>query len=450
MYSLILPLSLIVGGLYFVALDKLLFLIVFLTPFSVNLEDLSLGVGVTLPTEPLLFGLLIIFILKSLLERNYDKDIINHPISVAIIINLLWIFLSAIKSEIPLVSFKFLLSRLWFIVPMFFMTIVLFKKQKNIKYFPLLYSISLVIVIIYTTINHAKSGFGLQESNWVMAPFYNDHTAYGAAIAFFIPPFVGFIFEKSYTKQLRITSGIILSILLIGLILSNSRAAWISTAAALGIYVVVISRIKFRYILSIVVIFVGLFYTFQFEIIDYLERNKQDSSKNFVEHIQSMSNISSDASNLERLNRWACAFRMFEERPFWGYGPGTYQFVYAPFQKSVERTIISTNAGDLGNAHSEFIGPLAESGIFGMLTTFIMVFVFVYYAIRVYRRAENSETKMLAMSSLVSVGSYFVHGILNNFLNSDKLSVPVWSFMAIVVALDLYQIKKQNSDTPIG
>ena len=55
--------------------------------------------------------------------------------------------------------------------------------------------------------------------------------------------------------------------------------------------------------MSLVVVF-GLFFTFQQQILDQLERNEQDSSSNFVEHIQSISNITSDASNLERVNRW--------------------------------------------------------------------------------------------------------------------------------------------------
>ena len=60
-----------------------------------------------------------------------------------------------------------------------------------------------------------------------------------------------------------------------------------------------------------------------------LEKNSQDSSDSFVEHIESMSNVTTDASNLERINRWKSAIRLFQERPHLGWGPGTYQFHYA-------------------------------------------------------------------------------------------------------------------------
>ena len=45
----------------------------------------------------------------------------------------------------------------------------------------------------------------------------------------------------------------------------------------------------------------------------------------------------------------------------------------------------------------------------------------------------------MAMLGLVT---YFSHGFLNNFLDTDKLSVPVWGFIAILVALDIYHLPK--------
>ncbi|MGB0271742.1 MAG: hypothetical protein ACPGAJ_07495, partial [Schleiferiaceae bacterium] len=50
------------------------------------------------------------------------------------------------------------------------------------------------------------------------------------------------------------------------------------------------------------------------------ERNTQDSSDDLNEHVASVTNVSTDASNLERINRWNCAIRMYTERPFLGHG----------------------------------------------------------------------------------------------------------------------------------
>ncbi len=210
------------------------------------------------------------------------------------------------------------------------------------------------------------------------------------------------------------------------------------------VLLVILFRIKFRYIFLGLAVLVGLFFTYRVQIIDYLEKNDQDSSANFQEHLQSIYNISTDASNLERINRWQSALRMFKERPVTGWGPGTYQFVYAPFQRSKEKTIISTNFGDMGNAHSEFLGPLSESGAIGMLIVITLVVVILNRGLRVFNQTKDPETKMLAMAALLSLITYYTHGTLNNFLDTDKLSVPVWAITGLIVALDIYHSKKAN------
>jgi len=403
-----------------------------------------MGFGISLPTEPLMIGVLIFFFIKILFEGNYDHQVLKHPLTLAILFNLIWLLFTSLTSEIPLVSFKYLLSRLWFVVPFFFFAIILFKKYANIKLFIWLYLIPLLGVIFYTLVKHSFYGFDEESGHWVMTPFYNDHTAYGAILSLFIPLLVGFSVNKRYSIGTRIVSVSFTIVYTLALILSYSRAAWISLAVSLVVFIIIILQIRFRWILLSAGIFVILFYTFQHQILDKLEKNKQDSSENFVEHIKSIYNISSDASNLERINRWQSAIRMFNERPFWGWGPGTYQFLYAPYQMSKEKTIISTNAGDLGNAHSEYIGPLAESGLPGMLSIILIFSLSIFYGIRIYNKAIDHEIKIISLGVVLGLIAYYVHGFLNNFLDSDKASVPVWGFIAILVALDLYHNKSEE------
>jgi hypothetical protein len=45
---------------------------------------------------------------------------------------------------------------------------------------------------------------------------------------------------------------------------------------------------------------------------------------------------------------------------------------------------------------------------------------------------------------LLGLVTYFVHGMLNNFLDTDKLSVPFWSFVAMTVSLDVYHIRREK------
>jgi O-antigen ligase len=445
-WSLLLPLVVVVLLMYIFALDKLLLLITFLTPLAVVLRNMDVGLGVSLPTEPLMFGVLVIFFLKIFSGFRYDKKALTHPISIAIFISLSWLLISTFTSEMLIVSIKFFLSRLWFVVPFFFVGIILFKKFDNIKKFIWLYVISLVGVIFYTLINHSQYGFDEETGHWVMTPFYNDHTAYGAVLAMFIPVILGFSINKNSTKSHRIIAFSVFVLLIVAVIFSYSRAAWVSLVFALGVFILIRLKVKFSWIAAAFVILVIMFFSFQHQIIDTLERNEQDSSTDFVEHIKSIYNISSDASNLERINRWQAAIRMFNERPFLGWGPGTYQFLYAPFQRSKEKTIISTNAGDLGNAHSEYIGPMAEQGVLGLITVLLIIIYSVITALKIYKKSVDQEVRLISMLMLMGLITYFVHGLLNNFLDTDKASVPVWGFLAIIVALDIYHTRDAKED----
>ncbi len=445
-----LPLTLGIVLLAVYAFDKLLYLVVFFTPLSLPLSEIipGLSVNMYLPTEPLLFGILLVFILKSVALGKFDRDILKHPVSFAIYFSLFWLLITSLTSSMPVVSFKFLLSRVWFIVGFYLLTAKLFESGKNIEKYIWLYTLPLIIVIFYTTNRHL--GYGLwdkQAANFVPGPFYNDHTAYGAAIAMYLPFLIGFSFTKIYSPGWRNIVRLMMVILIMGLILSYARAAWISMIGALAVWIVMRLKIRFKPLFLTFVISLSVILVFQNQILMYLERNNTESSSNLGEHISSISNISSDASNLERINRWSCAIRMFEDKPFFGYGPGTYMFNYAPYQLTAERTIISTNSADGGNAHSEYLGPMAESGFMGLVTFLVLISVVCYTAVHAYSRTSDKRLKTILMSALLGLVTYYIHGILNNFLDTDKLSVPFWGFTAVIVAVDIYTRKMPQSET---
>jgi O-antigen ligase len=447
---LVLPALVLTGLFVFVRMDYALLGVFLLTPLSVPLREYfpQLGIDMYLPTEPLLVLITFLFLSKLLLDRIPDKRLFYHPVTLTIYFSLLWIFFTSATSTLPAISFKFLLSRLWFVVPFYFMAAILFSRLRNIRLFYILYSIGLAIVIVYSINNHLSYGLNDQEaSNWVSSPFYNDHTAYGAALAIALFVTIGLLISRRTSPWILLFGLGALGILLFALAFSYSRAAWLSVAGGLGVLVLVLLKIKFKWVAMVFLLLVGSIGFFYTNIMHTLEKNEQDSSGDFNQHITSITNISTDASNVERLNRWNSAIRMFREKPLLGWGPGTYTFQYAPFQYSREKTIISTNFGDGGNAHSEYLGPLAESGIPGMLS-FVLIGIFALLTgFRVYHRARDAEVKYLALFVTLGLISYLLHGFLNNFLDTDKLSALFWGSIAVLVALDLNHVSGNKHAT---
>ncbi|MCB0795172.1 MAG: O-antigen ligase family protein [Flavobacteriales bacterium] len=421
------------------AAEKVLLFIVFATPLSINLEQLELGgIGISLPTEPLMVGLTVLFLMKMAMERGVvDAGVLRHPITAIIVAQLVWMLACIVPSEMPVVSVKYLAARLWFVVSLYFLGSRLMADTRYMHRVFWMFLSAMAIVILYTLGHHGMYAFAHDPAHWVMWPFFKDHTSYGAIIAFFLPFLLAAVVMPVYSRTRKGVAWFLLVLFTTGLVFSFTRAAWVSLAGALGMLLVMRLRIPVWVLGLLLLVGGGTYWINEERITIALERNRDESSDDLAEHVSSISNISSDASNLERINRWNSALRMFEERPFFGWGPGTYMFQYAPFQASADRTIISTNFGSQGNAHSEYLGPLAEQGLPGGLLMVLLVVVTALVALRLYRRMPPGDDRLVMQSAFLGLVTYYLHGALNNFLDTDKASVPFWLFTAIIVLYDL-------------
>lgn len=438
----LLPVAAILGWVLIYRPKYALLFIALGTPLSVNFENIAAlgGIGISIPTEPLMVALMLLYLLWLGTGGQVDKRLIRHPLTVAVIFSLLWMFITSLTSTMPVVSFKFLLARLWFVTTMYFMINSFFSKERFLKAFGYLLMIGMSAAMVYTIAHHALYSFAEKPAHWVMWPFFNDHTSYGALIAMLFPMVIFHFWRAPNFSIEKFAFGVMLLLFCVGLVLSYTRAAWVSLAVALPVFVLIRLKIDFKLVLLAAAAVVGLFFAFEDTITHRLDKNSQDSSGDFREHVQSITNITSDASNLERINRWNAALRMYSERPLVGFGPGTYMFQYAVYQKSADKTIISTNQADGGNAHSEYLGPLSEQGLPGALAVVVIFALALNTGIRLYYRLDHdSYTKGMVLCMVLGLVTYFVHGALNNFLDTDKASVPVWGFMSAFVAVQIYR-----------
>ena len=81
------PVLILLAYLALFKLDVLYYIVIFLVPLSINLDDMGvdLGVGIALPTEPLIVGMMLIFILKLFYDGKFDRKVLSHPISVLLL-----------------------------------------------------------------------------------------------------------------------------------------------------------------------------------------------------------------------------------------------------------------------------------------------------------------------------------------------------------------------------
>ena len=420
-------------------MDLYIATILIAVPFSLNLQEfIPDAMGLYMPTEPLLLCALVLFVVRSFSGWPVDKRLFSHPLTYVIGGMMLWMVITTLTSWDMVVSAKFTVSRAWFVVGFFFllghsMLNNPIYRERMVMYllFPL------AIVVVYTIIGHSEYGFSKHAGHWVMKPFFKDHTSYGAVLAMILPPAIALTLNKNRTGITKVMLAMATGIISLGLILSFTRAAWVSLVGVGAIYVAMRLGFKWKTLVGIGVLLLGVVFANQDSLLIEIQRNKQDSSDNLTEHVESITNVSSDDSNLERLNRWSCAVALFKERPITGWGPGTYQFVYAPYQSSDLKTVISTNNADGGNAHSEYLGPLAEQGIPGLIFMLLLIWMSSMIAFRLYRELEDKNARNFAVGIYLGLMTYFIHGVLNNYLDTDKASAPFWGFIALLVILDI-------------
>ena len=436
---LIIPAVLAVLLLALLSLEHLLLLTLFLTPLSLQLSWLTGGTGIDLsvPTEPIMALVLLITVFKLTVTREFPKELLRHPLTWLIGIYLIWTLTTAVTSTMPAVSFKALAYRLWFTAGFYLVAARLAYIEKFRSRYIIAYAAGLAVVVIYFIVRVQGAGLLNQQfAHSACYPFFKDHTSFGASMAFIIPPLAVMLFTGGGLWRRSLLAALLL-LFLAGFILSYSRAAWVSLIAATALGMILWIRMPVRLLAVSAAVFTVIIILSAGWIWQRMDSTTEDSSTDLGQHLRSSSNISTDQSNLERINRWKCALRMFAEKPHAGWGPGTYQFKYAPFQKASERTVISTDFGDAGNAHSEYLGALSESGWPGALIFIAITVVAVITGIKAWYHGKRDPAGYLVLAVVTGLVTYAIHGVMNSFLDSDKIAALWWGFIAIIVAADL-------------
>ena len=321
----------------------------------------------------------------------------------------------------------------------------------------LAYGGAIFFVILYALWFQSTYNWGKGTAAASVRPFYSDHTIYSACIAFILPAFLQqyFSFQFNSRKTFAQSAGIICTIILIaGIFFAYCRAAWVSIWIATLLWASLKLKFKLWHYSLIILVTLSIVFLNKENIISSFEENNNNisTSKDAGALVQtkSITNITNDASNAERLNRWSCAWRMFLDKPFTGYGPGTYQFQYFPYQLPGETTYISVynpyniQDGHGGSAHNEYLLTLSESGFFGLVTFVLLLIITFSRALNVIQNPKDKFTQQTITWVLLGLFTYQLHGFFNNFLDTDKAAFLFWSALCAIATFDLENEKSKR------
>jgi len=431
----------------FTRLSWFYYALVLLVPLSLD-QDLLGGARLSFPSEAML---LLMIPVCLIFNQDFRKRMIaacKSPLTILLIADVLLLLLFSFFSTHIDISLKRVLIRGLFFFG-FFLMIFLFDEPKKLVWPWIMYALGLIPVMYYTIHNHYKFDFDPRVVFDICAPFYNDHTVYGACLAFIIPGFF-LILVRAKLFNLKGLSllflWLTLGLLIVSVILALSRAALLSILVALFFAVLLRFKVRFVQLLMGLGILAVVAWALQDQIYESIEKNEAVSNDGeLINHFSSVTNLKTDASNLERVNRWICAYRMFEARPLTGFGPGTYQFEYNRFQSLANKTYISTTSGDRGNAHSEYLTYLSETGIVGFIGFIGIVLYSLYLGMKNHYCVEDDRLRTINLVALLGLVTFYFHGIFNSFIDQSKMAFLVFTALATLVWIQSRATQKREA-----
>lgn len=408
-------------------------LLFFLLPFSIPVAVGSAEVEV--PSEPLIVGVSLLLAVWFWKNGGLPRSFYLSPVSLAAFAFLGWMALMVPFSSSPLTSAKYVVVACAHAWVFYHGTALLL--QAIPKAFDRLwhaYTLSFSAIILYAWTVHAGYQFRTDASVLTARPFYFDHNLYSCAMlllagVYLLRYFSRFGQQNDGRRWLNLGVGVFL---LAGVFLGFSRGAWLSfVGAAVTVGMVAVFRLRFRVLVVAGVGISLLAGALFFQKVIPPAKPGQDASL-----AVRLGYVIRDVSSLERINRYSCAVRMFLDRPWTGFGPGTYQVAYLPYQLAPEMTRISvTHAGPHppgrgGGAHSEYLQALSETGAPGALAFLALVGAAVWTGITSYRLQRDADKRLLVLGLMFGLLTFFLHGWLNNFLHSGKVAALFWAALA--------------------
>jgi len=422
------------------------FLLFAMLAFSMEL-DFDSGLATYMPVEPMLVGLLLVFLVFWLSAPNaIPRRYFMHPISLLLLLHVGWIAATTITSSNWIVSLKFLLAKIWYIFPLYFLPLYALKSTKDIKRLVWFMLVPIIFTIFYVWVRHAGHGFSYDSVEIVLGPFYRNHVNYASFLVVFFP--YGWYLTTFY-KRRSLTWWVIvlgLVIILIAIQLAYTRAAYLALMVAGGAYVLIRFRlVKYVLIFGFSVILLGSYSLMKDNTyLDYAPNFERTVSHESFDNLLEATYKGTDISLAERCYRWIAAYYMFCEKPLLGFGPANFYNYYKSYTVNDFMTYVSDNPEQSG-IHSYYFMTLVEQGIPGLLFFLALVFTSLLYGEHLYHQLPKGPRRTVLLMSLLSLVVIDWLQLINDLIETDKIGPFFFLALAVIVkAKDL----KEPSDLP--
>ncbi|MFT4533302.1 MAG: O-antigen ligase [Saprospiraceae bacterium] len=415
-------------------------------PFSIEFYFGSIGMD--LPTEPMMLGLTGIAVMVFLQKiGQVSLRHLFHPISMFLILHLVWMFFTTLFSQSPVVSYKFFLAKMWYVIPFFFFSFHMVKDILIVERIIKIMAIFLTIAVLIVLTRHALDGFTFKGSHHVVRPIFRNHVSYSSILVIVLPFLWAFRSNIEKLKYRRLMS-LVIFLFVVATYFSYTRAAQGCIIIAIGGYFIIKFRLAKIAILSACILtslLVAHLVTNN-KYLDYAPNFEKTIAHTSFDNILEATMKLEDISTMERVYRWVAGSQMIKERPILGHGPGSFYNHYTKYTVSSFETYVSDNPEKSG-IHSYYLMTFVEQGFIGFLIFLGLIFSIILHGEKVYHNLTRSKTKNYVMAATLSIIVICTLCLINDLIEIDKVGPFFFLCAAIIVIFDLQSKKPIPYDT---
>lgn len=429
-------LGLFLTVLFFLFPEKLFWLTIISIPLSF---EYSIGshFGTDFPDE--LFMLCstgAFLLLLPFLSKKPLKDSISLPIFLLVVIQYGWSVVSAFHSSEAMLSTKFILSKLWYIIPFVFLPQLVLNNKTTFRKLAYCIVIPVLAVSLYTLVRHSMFGFSFVSINEAASPIFRNHVTYAASLSIALAVVLGCLIMNPDLRK-KWSWLLVITILLIAIYFSYTRGSWLSViCSAVMILIMKWNRTKWLIVTFCMILFGFLYFITQNN--RYLAL-QPDFEKTIIhnklsEHLDAMYSMK-ELSTSERIYRWVAGFRMSSVHPITGFGPASFYSQYKKYTDSRFRTYVSDNP-EKSTVHNYFLLTTVEQGFPGIIILLSLLIVFFLRCQKLFLRIQDPFYRSVILILVLAMTHIVTVNFFSDMIETDKIGTFYFLAIGVLIAVE--------------
>lgn len=424
--------------------EQMFWIMLMMLPLSTEI-NITPSIGFDFPDEILLVLLTIFFIIQLIYKpQTFPITVSKHPLFLIITLQLAWLTINIFYSSNSIVSTKYLLAKLWYIVPFVLLPQFFISKQSHYKKLVLFLLLPMAFVALQCLVRHAFFGFSFEGIKETLSPFFRNHVNYSSMLACLIA-------VLWFTKKLTPTTNKNYKWIIVGLIFgfvalffAYSRGAWIAIfVAAIGGFIIHkkwLLQTLFVSLLLVTIAVTALIYNNNY--LRFAPNYEQTIFHgNLGDHLKSTTTLK-DLSNAERFYRWIAGAKMITQHPVTGFGSNTFYSNYKNYTVQKFKTYVSDNP-EKSSVHNYYLLLAIEQGIIGLVLFLSLLFCMLWYAQKLYHHLQNQFYRTIALAVGVVLIIIASINVMNDMIETDKIGSLFWLCCGLLIVL-IEELKKEK------